>query len=255
VFVNLGHGHNGFLTAALVGAALVQLDRRPVIAGILFGLLAYKPQFGLMIPLVLAATGRWRGFAAAAATVAVLVAVTTPAFGLDTWRAFFVFSEYTRKVVLETGETGWYKIQSVFSWARMWGASVPLAYAVQGATTLALAAALVWLWRARAPFALKAAAFCLATVLATPYSLDYDLMLLAPGIAFLARDGFERGFAPWQKTALAALWAVPLVARGVAQVTYVPLGVIAMLVMFALIVRRARTDLGAAPHATPVPAR
>jgi len=60
VFVNIGHGHNGFLTAALLGTALVVLDRRPVVAGILFGLMSYKPQFGLMIPLVLVATGRWR---------------------------------------------------------------------------------------------------------------------------------------------------------------------------------------------------
>src|SRR5436309_2254785 len=65
VFVNLGHGHNGFLTAALLGGALVLLDRRPIVAGVLFGLMAYKPQFGLMIPLVLIATGRWRAFAAA----------------------------------------------------------------------------------------------------------------------------------------------------------------------------------------------
>ena len=74
VFVNLGHGHNGFLTAALIGFALVNLDTRPILAGILFGLLAYKPQFGLMIPLVLLATGRWRTVFAAGATVALLVA-------------------------------------------------------------------------------------------------------------------------------------------------------------------------------------
>ena len=55
--INIGHGHNGFLTAALLGGALVVLDRRPVLAGILFGLLVYKPQFGLMIPIVLAASG------------------------------------------------------------------------------------------------------------------------------------------------------------------------------------------------------
>ncbi len=46
------------------------------LAGVLFGLLAYKPQFGLLIPLVLAATGRWRTFAAAAATIALLVLAT-----------------------------------------------------------------------------------------------------------------------------------------------------------------------------------
>src|ERR1700743_2088186 len=44
-FINLGHGQNGFLTAGLLGAALLSLPRRPVISGILFGLLAYQPQF------------------------------------------------------------------------------------------------------------------------------------------------------------------------------------------------------------------
>jgi hypothetical protein len=255
VFVNLGHGHNGFLTAALFGVALVQLDRRPILAGILFGLIAYKPQFGLLIPLVLGATGRWRSFASAAATVAALVAITTLAFGVDTWRAFATFADYTRAIVLETGETGWHKIQSVFSWARMWGAPVPLAYAVQGAVTLTLAAALVWLWRSPAAFALKAAALCLATILATPYSLDYDLMLLAPAIAYLALDGLARGFAPWEKTALAALWAAPLLARGVAQATLIPLGVVAMLVVLVLLLRRAHADLGTATDPVPLAAR
>src|SRR4029077_20364009 len=65
VLINVGHGHNGFLTAALLGGGLVVLDRRPLPAGILFGLMAYKPQFGLMIPIALAAGGYWRSFAAA----------------------------------------------------------------------------------------------------------------------------------------------------------------------------------------------
>ena len=255
VFVNLGHGHNGFLTAALIGFALTQLDRRPILSGILFGLLAYKPQFGIMIPLVLAATGRWRCFTAAGATTALLVLAATLAFGADTWRAFFHFAEYTRVTVLETGETGWHKIQSVFSWARMWGASVPLAYAVQGAVTLAVAVSLVWLWRSSASFALKAAALCLAAILATPYSLDYDLMVLAPAIAFIAVDGFARGFGPYEKTALAFLWLVPLIARGVAQVTLIPLGVIAMLLTFALILRRAQAGLDLASGGVPLAAR
>src|SRR5690348_15913292 len=53
VLINVGHGQNGFLTAALVGGALVALPTRPTLAGILFGLLIYKPQFGLLIPLAL----------------------------------------------------------------------------------------------------------------------------------------------------------------------------------------------------------
>jgi alpha-1,2-mannosyltransferase len=250
VFVNLGHGHNGFLTAALIGFALLWLDRRPIIAGILFGLLAYKPQFGLMIPLVLLATGRWRTLIAAGATVVALTLAVTLVFGVETWRAFFASALFTR-MVLEQGGPGWDLIQSVFSFVRMWGGSIPLAYAAQGTLTLGLAAALVWLWRSHADFALKAAALCIAALLATPYSMDYDMMALAPAIAFLVMHGLRRGFAPYEITALAALWIVPLVARSIAQVTLIPLGVIVMLTMFLLVVHRARNGFAAAPTAVP----
>ena len=121
-----------------------------------------------------------------------------------------------------------------------------LAYAMQGALALALAVALVWLWRSRAAFALKAAALLIGTVLATPYSLDYDLMLLAPVIAYLAVDGLARGFGAYEKTVLAALWIVPLIARAVPQATYVPLAVPLMLLAFVLLLRRAIAETGAA---------
>jgi Glycosyltransferase family 87 len=239
VLINVGHGHNGFLTAALLGGGLVSLDRRSMLAGILFGLMAYKPQFGLMIPIALAAGGYWRTFVAAAVTAVLLTLVTTLVFGVQVWHAFFVGAEFTRTVVLEQGDTGWHKIQSIFSWARMWGAPVPLAYAIQGTATLVFAMATAWLWHGKAPYPLKAAGLCLAAILATPYTLDYDMMVLAPAIAFLAADGMARGFGPWEKTALAALWLVPLVARTVPQLTLIPLGVPAMLAMFVLILRRA----------------
>jgi len=216
VFVNLGQAHNGFLTAALIGAALCQLDRRPCLAGVLLGCLAYKPQFGLLIPLVLMVSGRWRVFAAAAVTVALLALAVTLAFGAEVWTAFLGSTKFTRTVVLEQGGTGWFKIQSVFSWVRMWGGGIALAYTMQGAVTILVAAALGWLWRSAAAYPLKAAALVIGCVLATPYSLDYDLMLLAPAIAYLAVDGFARGFGAFEKTALAALWIVPLIARSVA---------------------------------------
>ena len=250
VFINIGHGQNGFLTAALLGTALVQLDRRPVIAGILFGLLAYKPQYGLMIPVVLAVSGRWRAFLAAAAAVLLLGVATTVAFGPHVWQAFLDSTRFTRVVALEHGDTGWYKIQSVFAWARMWGATLPLAYGLQAATIVGLVASLVRLWRSAAPYPLKAAALCLAAMLATPYTFDYDMMVLAPGIALIAIDGLARGFGAWEKTALAALWFAPLVARTVAHATLIPLGVPAMLAIFVLLLRRNTTNL-ALPVASP----
>jgi hypothetical protein len=256
VFVNLGHGHNGFLTAALFGAALTALDRRPVLAGLLFALLVYKPQLGLMVPLVLLVSGRWRAFAAALVAVAALFFLTTVVFGWSVWDAFLASLPFTRTVVLEQGETGWHKIQSVFAWVRMWGGPIALAYAVQAAMTLGLAVALAWLWRRDVDFALKAAALVIATILATPYSLDYDMTALAPAIAFLAIHGVRFGFADYEKSAVAALWFAPLLARTAAQQLALPLGVLAMATALGLVLHRA-IDAAAdrRPHGTaPLPA-
>lgn len=235
VFVNLTHGHNGFLTAALMTFALALLDERPLIAGLCIGLLVYKPQFGILIPLVLAATGRWRTFASATVTVLALAALVTALFGVDIWSAFLASTHFTRTEVLEQGGTGFWKIQSVFAAVRLWGGPVPLAYIVQGVVTLTVAVLLTRLWRSNAPFARKAAALPIAAILATPYSLDYDMMVLAPSIALLASDGLTNGFRSWEKTALAALWLVPVMTRSIADATHIPLGVTAMLTMFALV--------------------
>ena len=178
--------------------------------------------------------------------MAVLALAVTFAFGTEVWSAFLAPTKFTRTVVLEQGGTGWYKIQSVFSWVRMWGGGIALAYAVQAAVTVTIAAALAWLWRSRAAYPLKAAALLIGTLLATPYSLDYDLMLLAPAIAYLASDGFARGFGAYEKTVLAALWIVPLVARSVPQATLIPLAVPIMLLAFAMLLRRAMNECGVA---------
>ena len=63
-------------------------------------------------------------------------------------------------------------------------------------------------------------------------------MVLAPAIALVAADGLARGFGRWEKTARAALWLAPLVAHSVAHTTLIPVGVLAMLAVFILLLRR-----------------
>lgn len=242
VFVNVGHGQNGFLTTALLGGALHWLDRRPTLAGVLIGLLAYKPQFGVLIPIALVAGGRWRTVGAAAATVAVLIAVSFLTLGSGIWHAFTDSMNFTQTVVLEQGGTGWQKIQSIFSAVRAWGASVPVAYAVQASLLLSLAASMAWLWHSDAAFELKAAALAVGSLLATPYVLDYDLVVLAVAIAFFTRYGLQHGFRDFEISLLAAAWIVPLLSRSIAGVTTIPLGLIVMLALYALVLRRAVLD-------------
>jgi hypothetical protein len=242
VFVNVGHGQNGFLTAALLGGALQLLDRRPWIAGVLIGLLAYKPQFGVLIPVALVASQRWSTIAAAMATIAALVAISFATLGNGVWHAFIDSMNFTQTVVLEQGGTGWEKIQSIFSAARNWGADVKTAYAIQTALAVTLAATLAWLWHSDTAFDLKASALATASLLATPYVLDYDLVVLAIAIAFFARHGFARGFRDYEISLLAAAWIVPLLSRGVAGATGIPLGLLVMLALYGFTLKRAVRD-------------
>lgn len=241
VFVNIGHGHNGFLTTALLGGGLLLLRSHPIAAGVLFGLLSFKPQLGILIPLVLIVTANWRAFGAAAATALAFAAASWAAFGTESWAAFFAWSEFTREVVFETGATGWYKIQTLFAALRQWGAPLWLAYGAQTALAIAVAWFVAALWRSGTRYELKAASLATGAVLVTPYILDYDLVILALPIAWLAREAIRTRFAPWEKSILAACFILPLVSRAVAQQTTIPLGVIVTLLLFWAIVRRARS--------------
>jgi glycosyl transferase family 87 len=242
VFINVGHGQNGFLTAALLGGALQLLDRRPWLAGVLIGLLAYKPQFGALIPIALVAGSRWRTIGAAIATIACLFVLSLATLGSGIWHAFAESLTFTQTVVLEQGNTGWEKIQSVFSAVRMWGGSVHLAYAVQFALAAALAASLAWLWHGEAAFDLKAAGLAVASLLATPYVLDYDLVVLGIAIAYFARLGLAQGFRAYEISLLTAAWIAPLLSRGIAQTTAIPLALLVLLIFYVFILRRAALD-------------
>src|SRR5439155_5653707 len=200
---------NGFLITALFASGLAVPDERPFVAGVLFGLLCYKPQFAILIPFVLAATERWRTLAGAMLTVLLLSVAVTAMFGWNVWPAFWDSMRFTRTVVLEQGNAGFHKIQSAFAWIRLWHGTIAQAYAVQAVAALAVMFALLRTWRAPIAMAYKKSALCLAALLITPYCMDYDLMLLAPAIALLAAEGKARGFADYEILSLTILWLIP----------------------------------------------
>ena len=242
VLICLGHGQTGFLTGALLAGGLVCLRRHPLLAGVLFGLLAYKPQFGLLIPFVLMARGDWRAIAAAALTVAAAVGLTLSLWGWPVWQAFLDSIPLTRSVVFEPGDTGFEKFQSAFAWMRLWGAPLSVAYGLQGLVTGAVLICCLWIWRGSASFRLKAAALLTGTLLSSPYVLDYDFIVLGMALAFLVAHGLECGFHPWEKTVLALAWIAPVAARHAAGMAYLPLGFLALAAVFIMIVVRVRSE-------------
>jgi alpha-1,2-mannosyltransferase len=248
--INVIHGQNAFLSMTLFGGGILLLDDCPILAGMLLGTMAYKPQLGCLIPVALLAAGRWTTLAAAACSTGFLVAASFALFGNDTFAAFIATTHLARRMV-EDGLVDWYKMQSIFAGARMLGFSLLTAYALQAILALAAAAAVVIAWRGRASTAAKGAVLAAASLLSAPLLLDYDLVLLAIPMAFLIRQGARNGFLPWEKISLALGWLVPLASRPIASLTNLEIAPVICGLLLLAALRRA-LDEAEAPVAARV---
>jgi alpha-1,2-mannosyltransferase len=184
--VNVLGGQNGFFTAALLIGGLANLDRRPILSGLLFGILTVKPQFGMLLPVLLVLTGRWRVIAAAVATTIALVAATAFWFGPDIWLDFFrKVMPQQNQLIADAGAGGWPMVLSAFVNARLIGLPSLAAWAIQGVVSAGAVVMVVWtFWRPRDPV-LSLAIFITATFLFSPWMLNYDMMIFSWVIARL----------------------------------------------------------------------
>jgi arabinofuranan 3-O-arabinosyltransferase len=144
---------------------------------------------------------------------------------------------HSTQSLVSDGAVGWNKLQSVYGLARSLGATDGEGWTAQGVATIGCAAAIVWLWRSRAPSDLKAAALAVSAMLATPYVFAYDLPALTVAAAFLYR---HRRFDALDYLALAisaaAMIALPFM--------HLPTGLLVSLAVAAAVARRCRAVLG-----------
>jgi hypothetical protein len=237
VFWTLGVGQNAFLTAALFGGFTLLLDSRPAGAGIVLGLLCYKPHFGLLAPIALIAGRRWKAFAAALATVAALVAVSVLLFGWGTWQAYLAAFAGSGHVY-DSGAIDFAGIETPFGAVRLLGFSSGAAYAVQLGCTLAMAGLVALVWQRSPSQPLRCACLLAATLLAVPLALLYDKLLLLVAIGWLLREARAHGYLPWEKLVLALCYPASLVTWIIGSGLHVPLGPMISFAVLALCVRR-----------------
>ena len=237
--IGLLDGQNAFLTVALAGFALLWLERRPIAAGVLIGLLALKPHLAVLFPLALLAEGRWRSIAAAAVTVIVLTVASFLAFGWEIWAAFLRHLPMT-EAMGETGAVPWGTMPSAYVFVRALGASVAVARGLQIAVAV-FAGGVVWrAWRNRAgPFEAKAATFLAGSLLVSPYLFYYDLIWAALAVAWLALLGLRSGFRRGEREIYLFAWLAPAVMPPVFALTSLQLGFPALLLLLLAAARRA----------------
>jgi hypothetical protein len=236
VFLNLVQGQNGGLTAALFGGAMLCLDCRPRLAGVLIGLLSYKPHLGILLPVALLCGRRWQTLGAAAITTLALVGLSAAVLGPAPWIAFADNLAFAGRV-LDGGALPLHKMPSLFAALRLLDVPSAPALALHALVALAAAGLVGWLWWRQVPLPLAAAALVTGSLLVPPHINDHDLALLAVPIALLAADGHRRGWRPAEREILALAWLCPLITAPLAAHVGVQ---IALPVMAALLVMAAQ---------------
>jgi alpha-1,2-mannosyltransferase len=237
VFWTIGLGQNAFLTAALFGGFTLLLKRRPLAAGLLLGLLCYKPHFGLLVPVALLAGREWRAIVGAAISISGLIVLSLAVFGWETWTAYlaaFVHSDQ----VYTTGRVDFAGVITPFGASRLLGLDTSVAYAIQIVATMVAVIIVALVWRRSTNHNLRCATLLAATLFAVPLALLYDQLLLCAAVAWLIREARQTGLLNWEAPVLVATYPVSLITLTVGQGYHVPLGLLTTGAVLALCLRR-----------------
>jgi hypothetical protein len=203
-------GQNSFLTGAILVAGITLLDRRPVLAGVFLGMLTYKPQLFLMVPIALLAGSHWKAIASGIVTAAVLAVLSLALFGPDLWLQWLQTLNMSGDRYAEWSDSARRVGQSVFACLLALGVNVPLAEAAQAVVLLASAAIVAWAFRRRGPVDLRLMMLLAAAVLAAPHLSSQDAILLAAAsLLLLRRIALTRAY-PGERLLIAGIWIVEL---------------------------------------------
>lgn len=248
VWLNLRLGQNGFLVAALSGAALLNLERRPLIAGVFIGLLSIKPHLVLLFPVALIAIGSWQTFFMALGVVFILMLLSVEIFGSGILPAWLNSLEIARHN-LEYSNLLHYS-PSVFASLRILEVPLKISYFVHFFVAISVAIILWKLWRNCLSWPIRNAALITSTLLMSPHIMDYDLASLALPIAWVAKLGIEEGWLSGEREILFAAWLLPILISLIGMYASIQIGPFVLIALLGLILRRAKKMYGYGAEAT-----
>ncbi len=230
-------GQNGFLTAAIFNRGTALLATRPLFAGAILGLLSFKPQLALLLPLAFLAGREWRAIAGGILCVFALVMGGLLLFGMSSYQGFLAMLPHFTQW-LSTGRWRWEQIASVYALLRFFGAPAGWALAIHVTVALGAAVVTAYAWMTRSER--RAPVLAAATLLISPYLFTYDGLLLTLPLGRLMKQ--ERR---WEFLAVWVLTLLPVVSYFRPFPNTIPLA--SLLALWALhrTPNRSTTGLGA----------
>ena len=191
--VNIWAGHYGFLIGALWLAAWHQLPRRPLVAGMLIGLMVVKPHLAVLAPLILLARREWGAMAAAAAAASLLVALSGLIFGWDLWVTYLTETSKLHAAMVDDTRSFFITLMPTATPALAL-LGVPLAAAAACQIALAIGAAGLLIWKMPQDSMDAGLAAAAATFLVLPYGFAYDMTAVGLGALLLYRRALKEGW-------------------------------------------------------------
>jgi alpha-1,2-mannosyltransferase len=242
IAINVLVGHNGCLSGILLGAGLLSLENAPILSGIFFGLMFYKPQLAILIPLALFAGQHWKVLWVTAATVVCTAIISALILGYEPWLGFF--HNLLAGARLTDISSFWKRMTTLYAAARLAGGGMMLAWLLQGLVMVGVSAGVYWVWSGEASEASRAAVLIIGILLFSHYAFIYDYAILAIPLAWLWQKGQTSGWLSLEKPLLLGAWIMPLI--GLILSADYPMWVPVfptMLALFILVLRRHSYEL------------
>jgi len=190
VVLNFWVAQNGFLTAALALGGLSLRSTRPVVAGVLIGLLTIKPQLGFLFPLLLLAERRWTVILSAIFTTLVLIALSIVFYGVEAWQGYFYNVLPYQSVVMQDLKGAFLlMLASVYGGLRSWGVEYSDAMMVHAVIAIPAALATIYGFYTAKSTEQRSILLVLGTFLITPYALIYDMGMVSAAAAMIGISG------------------------------------------------------------------
>jgi len=204
-------GQNGFLTGALMLGGVLAMQKRPVLGGALFGLLTWKPQLGLGLPLALLALRAWKTIAAACVVTALLIGASIAAFGIEPWRQYLgETSAYQLRLLQNFRGFFTLMMTSVLAEARAFHIPYAVAAVIQAAVSIPVALTSAWAVTRTDDVRRRAFVIASAAPLITPYAFNYDLTAVTACLIWRFLDDPPRELS-WKNLVFRAGWLIPIV--------------------------------------------
>jgi hypothetical protein len=212
VLMNIRWGQNGFLSTALLGFGLYFLEANPILSGLMFGFLAYKPQIAAFPFILLLLSRKWKVLFWSIVFALLIAVLSGFIFGFSTWMSFFSSFFGASGNIIRADWNNVKAIQpSLYSFLKLINVNTYLTYIILSAIAVSVLITASWIWLKTDNLTLIGSAMVIGTLLSAPYYLQYDLMILSLPILLLSYDFFEHGFRNIEFFLLICLWLLPIV--------------------------------------------